>query len=145
MSNQGGWENVKLKEVNPNMEIVPVGTYTFGIGKAEWNADTPGRFSVRCSIVSEGDFRNRSLFLNFNPPGAEGAKSQSAKVLKRLETALGIDMDEGEDPVAYCNRAAAAYGRFITDVKHWTPKPTADDPEPNPKDQINGFKIRPAA
>lgn len=138
------WTNYDLTTVNPNMEIIPSGAYTFQILGAKYDEKGAGRLEVTATIVTEGDFTGRKMYFSFPDPDSissrTGKKNDwSAKALKRLEQSLGVDSAPGEDPVSYLNRAAG--NRFSAPVKH--SKPT--DEYPNPRAEVDIFNFSPAA
>lgn len=137
------WENFDLSTVNPNNEILPEGDYTFKLSGAKYAANSPGRIEANATVATEGDFTGRKVFFSYPDPSGFDAKGKSmdwsAKALKRLEIALGVDATPGQDPVEYLNGAAVAGGTFAAPVVHKT-----SDEYPT-KAEVVIFKVRPAA
>jgi hypothetical protein len=131
------WQSIDLSKVNPNLEIVPAGTYTFSLSGAKYGFNDPNRIEATATIVSEGEFAGRKLFFSYPDPSRPKC-DWSPKALKRLMQAIGEDPTEGEDPVAYLNRIAGSH--FNASVRHT--KPT--DEYPNPRAELNVFNVSPA-
>ena len=134
MSNS--WTTVNLADINPNLETVPVGDYTFSLGGAKYGNSDPNRVEVNATIVTEGDFTGRKVFFSYPDPDKY---DWSPKALKRLEVALGVDMLPGQDPVEYLNSVGGH--RFAAPVRHGKTTPEY----PTPKAEVDIFKVRPAA
>lgn len=131
------WKNIDLANINPNLELIPAKQYTFELlVGAKYDDRDPGRISANAAIVNDGEFTGRRLFFSYPNPEI---KEWSPKALKRLEQALGVDAQEGEDPVAYLNRAAGS--RFGAAVTHTVP----NEEYPNPRANLNIFSVKPAA
>lgn len=126
------WQNIDLKSINPNLELIPERTFSWELlPGAKYDDRDPNTISINVAVVSDGEFAGRRLFVNY--------KEGDEKALKRLEQAMGVDANEGEDPVAYLNRAAG--GRFAAAVKHSQVTPEY----PNPKAFLQKWNVRPAA
>lgn len=130
------WQTIDLSTINPNLEIVPEGSYTFSVSGAKYGTTDPGRVEVTATLVTEGDYTGRKLFFSYPDPEK---MDWSPKAFKRLEQAIGVDANAGEGPVEYLNRVAGS--RFRATVKHR--KPTEEFP--NPKADLNIFSVSPAA
>lgn len=114
------WQNIDLTTINPQLEILPSKTFTFTVlPGAKYDDRDPDNISVNVAVVNDSEFSGRRLFLNYKP--------DDVKALKRLEQALGVDAEAGEDPVAYLNRAAG--NNFTMPVTHSKP----NEQYPNPK------------
>jgi len=137
------WTNVDLSNVNPNIEIVPEGEYTFKLGGAKYGDSDPGRIECNATVSTEGDFTGRKLFFSYPDPQKPRCE-WSPRMLKQLEIALGIDALPGQDPVAYLNGAAGNV--FAAPVKHRKGgvNPTTGDNYPD-RAEIDIFKVRVAA
>jgi len=137
------WTTINFSDINTQPEIVPAAEYTFSLNGAKYSELYPGNIEANATIVTEGDFTGRKLFFRYPDPSSLNRKGEpndwSPKALKRLEMALGIDINAGEDPVEYLNRAAGAH--FRATVSH--SKPT--DEYPNPRANMNLFSVAPAA
>ena len=138
------WQNIDLTKINPQAEIIPEKTYTFELAPgAKYDERDPGRILVSASIVNDGEFTGRRVFFSYPDPESFNSKGNkndwSAKALVRLLTAVGADLQEGEDPVSALNRAAG--GRFTSKVTH--SKPTEE--YPNPRANLDIFNPKPAA
>ena len=132
------WENLDLSTINPNMENVPPGDYTFAINGANWGKTDPNRLEVNATIVTEGDFTGRKMFFSY--PDPEKPKCDwSLKMLKRLEQAIGVDQTPGQSPVEYLNSVAGH--RFAAPVRNGK----VTDEYPTPRSEVDIFKVRPAA
>jgi len=112
------WANLDLSKINPNLETIPEGTYVYTLAGGKFGKDN--RVEVSARIATEGDFTGRTMYFSFPDPESINSKGKpndwSLKAFKRLEMALGVDQQAGEDPVTYLNRAAG--NRFSARVKH---------------------------
>lgn len=130
------WANVDLVNINPNLELIPAKNYVFELlPGAKYDDRDPGRITANAAIVNDGEFTGRRIFFSYPDPAV---KEWAPKALKRLEQALGEDAQEGEDPVAYLNRAAGS--RFGAEVKHTAPT----DEYPNARANLNIFSVKPS-
>lgn len=130
------WQAIDLKNINPNLEIIPAKQYVFELlAGAKYGERDPGRIEANAAIVNDGEFTGRRLFFSYPDPTT---KEWSPKALKRLEQSLGVDAEEGEDPVAYLNRAAGS--RFGAAVTHTAPTPEY----PNARANLNIFSVKPS-
>lgn len=132
------WNNIDLSTVNPNIEIIPEGDYTFKLAGAKYSDRDPNRVEVNASVATEGDFTGRKVFFSYPDPNRPKCE-WSPRMLKRLINAIGVDVLPGEDPVSYLNRAAG--NTFGAPVKH--SKPTEE--YPNPRAELDIFNVHPAA
>lgn len=116
-----GWDAVKLSEVNPNAELIPAGEYTFQLSGAKLNDRDPNRIDVTAFITTEGPQSGRKVFFSYPDPEAP-KMGWVLKAMKRLEIALGVDQTDGEEVLAYLNRASG--NRFATNIFHrsYTPE-----------------------
>lgn len=138
-----GWETVSLKDINPTPDPIGEGEYTFQLLPGA-KIDDRGSLAVSAAIVSEGDFRGRRLFMSYPDPTRPKCE-WSAKALKVLEIALGIDANEGESPVEFLNRAAGnGAARFTGTIYHrkYTPNEGADEVT---RAELRHFSVRPSA
>lgn len=128
------WQDVNLKTIDPNLEIIPAKKFTFEIlAGAKLDDRNPDTVSVSMGIAEDGEFKGRRLYASYSP--------EDAKALKRLSVAIGVDFEDGEehDPLGYLSRVAG--NRFITNVTHSKP----NDQYPNPKAFLNKWNPSPAA
>jgi len=136
------WQNFSLKDVNPNVEALPVKTYTWELLPGA-KYDEKNRIICSAGIVGDSEFAGRRLSFSFPDPEAfsQSGKKQdwSAKMLKRLEVAIGIDSQDTEDPVDYLNRVAG--NRFAAPVKQGK----VTEEYPNPRTDLDIFNFKPAA
>lgn len=136
------WTDFNLKEVNPNLEAIPVKTYTWELLTGA-KYDEKGRLIVSAAVVNDGEFTGRRLTFSFPDPTSfdrNGKKNEwSGKMLKRLENAIGIECEDGEDPSAYLNRVAG--NRFSAPVKQGK----TSEEYPTPRNELDIFNFKPAA
>ena len=122
------------------MELIPAGDYVFSIVKASYAERDPNEISVSAAIESEGDVKGRRVFFGYPDPAK---REWSPKAFKRLVIALGSDILEGEDPVAYLNRNLG--GIFGAPIKHEQEKNIPDgSTEPRTFARLQTFSVRPA-
>lgn len=106
------WESVKLADIKEDSLELPAGNYTFQIapksaGYREWNNGQ--QLQLRLTVV-EGESKGRAFFLQYNDPSTFDNPENLRKMLqglKKLQSVLGVDQEEGEDLAAYFNRVAA--------------------------------------
>ena len=136
------WQNVVLSDISTQLELVPVGTYTFELAPGA-KFDEKGNLRVSATIVNDGEFTGKRVFFSYPDPEsiskAGKVNSWSATALKRLTQAIGEDPQEGESLDTYLNRVAGAH--FQTNITH-TP---ATEQYPNPSVNVNIFNPKPAA
>lgn len=106
------WTNVNIREVNPNLlDLVAAGTYVFSINSGAKYNDR-GAILASATIESDGEFRGKRMLFSYPDPestnSAGKVQTWSSVAFKRMEVALGQDIEEGEDPVAYLNRVAGS-------------------------------------
>lgn len=137
------WTNIDLTNVNPNVELVAVGEYTFKLGGAKYGDSDPNRIEVNATIATDGDFTGRKLYFSYPDP-AKPKCDWSPRMLKRLEVALGVDALPQQDPVEYLNGAAGNI--FAAPVNHRKGgiNPATGDNYPD-RAEIDIFKVRAAA
>lgn len=139
------WNDINLKDISPVEEIIPEKTFTFELlPGAKFDERGSGGVNVQFAIVNDGEFTGRRMFGFYPDPTSVSARSGkrqdwSGVAMRRLEQALGIDINDGEKVVEYLNRAAG--GRVSTSVKHSAPT----DEYPTPKAQLNLLNVKPAA
>lgn len=141
-----GWTNVDLTKVSPQIpkDIIPEGDYTFVFRGAKWSERFEGRIDASAQIGPEQT--NAGQFVSFGFPNPD-EKAWSAHTFKRLEQSFGVDIMEGEDPVAYLNRNIGA--KFRTRIKNskYTPKDSDGNAvgEEQTRSNVDTFKFSPAA
>jgi hypothetical protein len=135
------WANIDLKTINPaQLDLVAAGSYVFALNAgAKYNER--GAILASATIESDGEFKGKRMLFSYPDPesvSSEGKVQQWAGVaLKRLEVALGVDTEEGEDPVAYLNRAAG--NKFAANVT------VKDDNTGTKRSNIQLLNVKPAA
>lgn len=112
------WSNVKMSDVQvSNFTELPEGDFVFQIVPGASYRDRGGsqELSVQ-AVVVEGESKGRRTFLNFPDPESVSQngkpKAWSAQQLKKLQLALGVDAEDGEDPVAYFHRPEVLNSQF---------------------------------
>jgi hypothetical protein len=133
-----GWNEVDLSQVNPNIEPIAEGMYNFALMSARYDAKDPSQISCRAAIT-DGDFSGRQMFFDFPDPDRF---QWSPKTLRRFESALGVDCEDGEDKVAWLNRCINSH--FRAKVKHSSYTPEGSD-RPVVKEKLMTFSFEPAA
>jgi hypothetical protein len=135
------WTNINIKEINPaQLDLVAPGSYTFALNSgAKYNER--GAILASATIESDGEFRGKKMLFSYPDPESvsqEGkVQSWSSVAFKRMEVALGQDVEEGEDPVAYLNRVAG--GKFAAGVT------VKDDASGTKRSNIQLLNVKPAA
>src|SRR5882672_6516611 len=111
------WQEIDLKDVSTAVELLPAGTYNFELSPGA-KYDERGSIRASATVNGSGEFTGKRVFFSFPDPTSISSKGKpntwSAVALKRFEQALGIDINGGEDPVAYLNRVAGTH--FQTSV-----------------------------
>ena len=100
-----GWETIDLRDVSPFGETVPEGVYTFNLLGAAFDERNPAQLNVRAAITTDGEFQGRRMRITYPDPLEY---PWSAQALKRLELAIGVDQQPGENVIGWLNRAANA-------------------------------------
>jgi hypothetical protein len=135
------WTNFNLKDINPNLEAIPVKEYTWELLPGT-KYDEKNRVIAQAAIVNDGEFTGRRITFSYPDPetfDSKGKKNDWAgKMLKRLENAIGIESEDQEDVVFYLNRVAG--NRFSAKVKLGK---TSED-YPTPRTELDIFNVRPA-
>ncbi len=135
-----GWENIGLKDVNPNFELIGAGDYEFQIlPGAKINDYNSLDFPV--TVASEGDFKGRRLFVQLPDPAEQ---PWVTKQLKRIEQAVGLEKDDDvESVVQWMNRLGENFAKFGCPLVHRTYKTKQGDDRA--VEQLKLDKARPAA
>lgn len=108
-----GWSSINISDVPTGMELLPAGEYTFQVlPGAKFSDNDPGRVEASLAVAG-GEHTGRRVFISYPDPAK---KEWSPSVFKRLVEALGLDIETGESPTAYLNRAAGL--RVVFNVKH---------------------------
>lgn len=131
------WETILLADVNPNQEPVPEGDYAFTLRGASPNNFNPAKLDVSAVISSEGDFMGRLIRFSYPDPNEF---DWSARTVKRLEIALGIDSLPGESTLEFLNRAGQEGARFSAPIKTVTYK-HRETGEDITKNDVDIFKV----
>ena len=136
------WQNIDLKNISTQPEAIPDGTYTLEV-KPGAKLNDRETLLVSASISQDGEFTGRNVYFSYPDPESVSASgkinSWSATAFKRLEQALGVDMNEGETPVEYLNRVAGS--KFQAPI---TTTPATED-YPQPRTNVKIFNVKPAA
>jgi hypothetical protein len=136
-----GWQDIDLKDVSTQVELLPEGTYTFELSPGA-KYDDKGNIRLSATVNGSGEFTGKRVFFSFPDPTGISSKGKpftwSAVALKRFVEAIGIDINEGEDKVEYLNRVAGNH--FQTKV---TVTP-ANEQYPASV-QVSLFNFKPAA
>jgi hypothetical protein len=136
------WQNIDLKNVSTEIKAIPDATYTLEInpGTKKNERDT---VLVSATVAQDGEFTGRKVYFSYPDPESVSAGgkiySWSAVAFMRLVQALGVDLNDGEEPEAYLNRVAGS--RFQAPV-NTTP---ATDEYPQPRTNVKIFNVKPAA
>ena len=154
--NLGGWAGVKFGEIDvpaDGFADIPDGEYTFQLLPAAKyrQQDFDGKTFVSTNAtaaIAEGDLSGRRVFFEFPDPSATNKdgkpKTWSSQMLKKLSIVMGIDIEDGEAPVAYLNRAAGSgNARFV--AKLGTRTWVKQDGSENKRQELNLFSFKPAA
>jgi hypothetical protein len=135
------WQNIDLSKVSTQPEVIPDGVYTLELNPGSKLNDKESVL-VSASISQDGEFTGRKVYFSYPDPESVSSKgtvnSWSAVAFKRLEQAIGVDMNEGELPVDYLNRVAG--NKFQAPIQT-TP---ATDEYPQPRTNVKIFNVRPA-
>jgi len=103
------WQNIDLKDVSTQVELLPAGVYTFELSPGA-KYDDKGAIRASATVNGHGEFTGKRVFFSYPDPESISSKgkvnSWSAVALKRLEQAIGIEINPGEDKVEYLNRVA---------------------------------------
>lgn len=113
------WEAIDLKGVSTQIDLIPEGLYTFELlPGAKYNES--GSILAQAAVATDGEFRGKRVLFSYPDPESISSKgkvqSWSAVALKRLEQAIGIDINDGETKTDYLNRVAGS--KFQTGIKH---------------------------
>jgi|SRR5581483_26784 len=133
-----GWTEVSLKDISPNVEILPEKEFTLKLTGAKYGNN--GRINLTAQVVDDGEFTGRKAYFDYPDPDSQ---PWALHALKRLEIALGVDQEEGEDIVQYLNRAANLGAKFSSNFKHR--KYTPPGGEEKTKSELNINAVRAAA
>lgn len=132
---------INIRDINPaQLDLVAPGTYVFALNPgAKYN----DRNAVLASanIESDGEFRGKKMLFSYPNPESTSqdgkVQTWSGVAFKRLEIALGQDMEEGEDPVDYLNRVAGS--KFAAGVT------VKEDNTGTKRSNIQLLNVKPAA
>lgn len=124
------WESVKLADIKEDSLELPAGNYTFQIAPKSasfrpWNNGQ--QLQLRLTVV-EGDSKGRAFFLQYNDPETFDNPENLKKMLqglKKFQSVLGVDQEEGEKLDTYFNRVAEDHQpKFTASIA--APKPYKD-------------------
>jgi hypothetical protein len=138
-----GWEQINLSEIplDEKPQPVPGGTYTLQVMGAEESKFRAGAINVTTSIVDEGPYMGRRVFLDI--PNVE-EQAWAAKIVAGLYHALGVTPTPYSNPIDELNRLATnGHSRFTAEVGVETFK--RNDGTSGSKNKINTRSMRPAA
>lgn len=133
--------NINIRDINPaQLDLVAEGVYTFALNPgAKYNERNA--ILASANIETDGDFKGKKMLFSYPNPESTSqdgkVQAWSGVALKRLEIALGVDMEEGEDPVDYLNRAAGA--KFMAKVT------VKEDSLGTKRSNIQLLNVKPAA
>jgi hypothetical protein len=97
--------SINLKEISANdLNLVPDGVYTFSLN-AGASYNDKGGINASAQIITDGPYRGRKMLFSYPNPDQFPWAGPS---LKKLSVAIGIDVEDGEDPVEYLNRVAGS-------------------------------------
>jgi hypothetical protein len=135
------WQEIDLKDVSTQVELLPAGVYNFELSPGA-KYDEKGSIRTSATVNGHGEFTGKRVFFSYPDPTsvsrAGKINSWSAVALKRLEQALGIDINPGEDKVEYLNRVAGTHFQGTVTI---TP---ANENYPASVN-LNLFNVRPSA
>lgn len=136
-----GWENIDLKDISTQDALIPPGVYSFELSSGA-KFDEKGTIKTSATVNGNGEFTGKRVFFTYPDPESISAagkvNSWSAVAFKRLEQALGVDVNEGESPVDYLNRVAG--NRFQGTITH---SPATEQYPAQAR--LNIFNVKPAA
>jgi hypothetical protein len=108
------WGDIDISTLSTDPVVLPEGNkYTFKLNKgARFSPFKEGRIDAGAT-VAEGDYKGTQVYFSYPDP-----KEQPwvLGVFARMQKALGLKAEAGEDPVTYLNRAAG--NLFVAPVKH---------------------------
>ena len=99
-----------VSEVNPEPEMIPEGEYVYTFLAEPKRMALARKRAIDCNatIFSQGDFTGRKVFFRYPNPDL---KDWSSKVMKRLTGALGVEVEDGTNPIDSLNAAAGTHFR----------------------------------
>lgn len=129
------WLDVDLTTVPTDNAVLPEGQYfnfelLAGAKESKFKAD---RIECAAKVVG-GEFDGQVKYFSYPPPAEQ---PWVRGVFVRLTHALGVEIESGEEPVAYLNRVAG--GQFSASVKH---RVVDQDGMDTTKDEIKIGNIR---
>jgi|SRR5882672_9683427 len=135
------WENIDLKDISTQTELLPAGTYNFELSPGA-KKDERGALKVSATVNGHGEFTGKRVFFSFPDPEAISAEGKSmawsATALKRFEQAIGIEINPGETKEAYLNRVAGNHFQTSTTIN-----PATEQYPPSVR--VNLFNFKPSA
>lgn len=134
------WQNIDLSKVSTQTESIPAGTYTFELAAGASYDERTGAIKASGIVADENEYKGKRVFFSYPDPESLSSKGKvqawSAQAFKRLEQAIGVDVESGEDKVAYLHRVAG--NRFSMPVVLSTP--TDEYPTPRANAQLLNVK-----
>lgn len=112
------WSNIKMSDVQvSSFTELPEGDFIFSILPGASYRDHNGSQELSVQVaIAEGDLKGRRTFLNYPDPESTDKsgkpKAWSAQQLRKLQIALGVDPNDGEDPVEYFQRPEVLNSQF---------------------------------
>lgn len=108
------WNEIDLTAVPTDQDVLPEGVeFTFELLQgARYGKFDANRIEAAAKVV-DGEFAGKVSYFSYPDPEKQ---PWSSGVFVRMTRALGEDINEGEDPVAYLHRVAG--GKFLSKVKH---------------------------
>lgn len=137
------WETLNLAEIplDEKPQPVPNGRYTLQVLGAEESKYRAGAINVTTSIVDEGPYMGRRVFLDI--PNVD-EQAWAAKIVAQLFNALGTMPAPYSNPIDELNKLAGnGHSRFTADVTIETFK--RNDGTSGSKNKINTRSMQPAA
>jgi len=137
------WETLNIGElpVDEKPQPVPGGSYTLQLMSAEESRFRAGGINITTSIVDEGPYMGRRVFIDVPPVEQQ---PWAAEIIARLFKALGVTPTPYQNPMEDLNRIAQnGHSRFTADVSIETFK--RNDGSQGTKNKANHRSFRAAA
>jgi hypothetical protein len=137
------WETLNLAEIplDEKPQPVPASRYTLQVLGAEESKYRSGALNITTSIVDEGPYMGRRVFLDV--PNVD-EQPWAAKIVAQLFKALGVAPTPYMNPIDELNKLASnGHSRFTADVTIRNFK--RNDGTDGSKNEINTRSMSPAA